>query len=58
MTEKKKTTTTRDALAATSAVLDTLEKHFCEVEDNQRAFIAIAALNAAIILLGGKPMGS
>lgn len=54
MTEKKKTATTRDVLAATSAVLDTLEEHFCEVEDTQRVLIAIAALNAAISILGGK----
>ncbi len=54
MTEKKKTSTTRDVLAATSAVLDTLEEHFCEVEDTQRVLIAIAALNAAISILGGN----
>ncbi len=57
MTEKKKTSTTRDVLAATSAVLDTLEEHFCEVEDTQRVLIAIAALNAAISILGGNTRG-
>ena len=57
MTEKKKTSTTRDVLAATSAVLDTLEEHFCEVEDTQRVLIAIAALNAAISILGGNSRG-
>lgn len=57
MTEKKKTSTTRDVLAATSAVLDTLEEHFCEVEDTQRVIIAIAALNAAISILGGNTRG-
>ena len=55
MTEKKKATSTRDVLAATSAVLETLEEHFCEVEDIQRVIITIAALNAAISILGGKP---
>ncbi len=57
MTEKKKTSTTRDVLAATSAVLGTLEEHFCEVEDTQRVLIAIAALNAAISILGGNTRG-
>lgn len=55
MSEKNQTVSSRDVLAATSAALEALEEHFLDVGDAHRMALAIAALNAAICILGGKP---
>ncbi|HFD7120006.1 hypothetical protein I1A46_01725 [Serratia liquefaciens] len=55
MSEKKQAVSSREVIAATSAAISALEEHFCDVDDAYRMTLAVAALNAAICILGGKP---